>query len=107
MSLEHFDPLLRANDLVQDLKWDDALLAEFQRDEESVLDRYDLLPEERQGILERDFRRLYLIGVHPYLLGQLSRLIHGTAEEAGTSVAATALVTSLLGGHDGEPGGAR
>lgn len=97
MSLEHFDPLLRSNDLVQDLKWDTELTERFRRDEASVLAEYALLPEERQAIADRDFRRLYLIGLHPYLLGQLSRLIHGNAERAGSSLAATALVASLLG----------
>ncbi|GGV29171.1 hypothetical protein GCM10010182_60270 [Actinomadura cremea] len=97
MSLEHFNPLLRSNDLVQDLKWDAGLKERFLRDEASVLDEYALLPEERRAIADRDFKRLYLIGLHPYLLGQLSRVIHGNAERAGSSLAATALVASLLG----------
>jgi hypothetical protein len=102
MSLDHFDPMLRSNDLVQDLKWDADLLHRFQDDPAGVLDDYDLLDVERQAILERDFKALYELGLHPYLLGQLARELYGTAEQAGTSVAATALVASLLECDPGE-----
>lgn len=97
MALEHFDPLLRTNDLVQELKWDRELRARFESSEEEVLDAYPLTGEERAAILNRDFRRLFELGLHPYLLSQLARLIHGTGETAGTSGAATALIRSLLG----------
>ncbi len=97
MALEHFDPRLRANDLVQELKWDRELRARFETSEKEVLDAYPLTPEERTAILGRDFRTLFELGLHPYLLGQLARLIYGTGEKAGTSGAATALIRSLLG----------
>ncbi|WP_243712692.1 extradiol ring-cleavage dioxygenase [Actinomadura sp. 6K520] len=96
-ALEHFDPRLRANDLVQDLKWDPELRARFESDERAVLDAYPLTAAERTAIRDRDFRRLFELGLHPYLLAQLSRLIHGTGEQAGSSGAATALIRSLLG----------
>ncbi|TDD80449.1 extradiol ring-cleavage dioxygenase [Actinomadura darangshiensis] len=97
MALEHFDPRLRANDLVQELKWDRELRARFETSEKEVLDAYPLTPAERTAILDRDFRALFELGLHPYLLGQLARLIYGTGEKAGTSGAATALIRSLLG----------
>jgi hypothetical protein len=97
MSLEYFDPQLRTNDLVQDLKWDPALRARFEAAEQEVLASYPLSAAERTAIRERDYRRLYELGLHPYLLSQLARLIHGTGEQAGTSAASTALVRSLLG----------
>ncbi|SCF03202.1 protocatechuate 4,5-dioxygenase, alpha chain [Micromonospora coriariae] len=97
MGLEHFNPLLRANDLVQDLKWDDELRARFETSEEEVLSSYPITEDEREAIRGRDFRRLYELGLHPYLLSQLARLIYGTGEKAGTSAAATALIQSLLG----------
>lgn len=96
-ALEHFDPLLRTNDLVQDLKWDHDLRARFETEEERVLAEYPLTDAERAAIRERDFRRLFEMGLHPYLLSQLARLIYGTGEKAGTSGAATALIRSLLG----------
>jgi protocatechuate 4,5-dioxygenase alpha chain len=101
MSLEHFDPLLRSNDLVQDVKWDPELQQLFQDDLEGLLDRYQLRPDERSAILGKDLKKLYELGLHPYLLGQLSRLFYGTGEKAATSAAAVALVQALTG-HSGD-----
>jgi protocatechuate 4,5-dioxygenase alpha chain len=82
---------------VQDLKWNPELRERFAADEAQVLDTYHLTPAERTAILERDFRAVHELGLHPYLLSQLARLIYGTGEKAGTSAAATALIRSLLG----------
>lgn len=96
MSFFHnFDPSLAGHDLVQDLKWDAALRREFERDEKAVLDRYPLRPEERKAIEERDFRKLYDLGFHPYLGGQLARLIYGNDAGGGAITAADKLVESL------------
>ncbi|MDT0269672.1 extradiol ring-cleavage dioxygenase [Streptomyces sp. DSM 44915] len=97
MALDHFNPLLRTNDLVQELKWDRELRTRFETSEAEVLAAYPLTDDERTAIADRDFQRLYTLGLHPYLLSQLARLIHGTGEQAGTSEAATALIRSLLG----------
>jgi hypothetical protein len=97
VGLEHFKPLLRTHDLVQDLKWDRALRDRFHDSPAAVLDGYDLSADERRAIDTHDFKGLYDMGVHPYLLAQLARLLYGTAEGAGTSEAATALVRSLTG----------
>jgi hypothetical protein len=103
LGLEHFNALLRTHDLVQDLKWDAGLRSRFAADPRPVLDAYQLRPDEREAIERRDFNALYEMGVHPYLLGQLSRLIYGTVENAGSSLAATALVDSLHGKGPGPP----
>jgi len=99
MSLDHFskyfDRNLVTHTLVQDLKADRALRERLRSDEAGVLDQYELTGPERQAIENRDFRRLYTLGVHPYSLGQLSRLIFGTVEGAGSSEASSALVDSL------------
>ncbi|HLI11163.1 MAG TPA: extradiol ring-cleavage dioxygenase [Alphaproteobacteria bacterium] len=97
MGLEKFDPNLAGHDLVQDLKWDPELRRQFQRDEKSVLDRYPLRAEERRAIEERDFRKLYDLGFHPYLGGQLARLIYGNDAGSGAILAANKLVESLQG----------
>lgn len=95
--LDKFDPSLVSHDLVQDLKWDPELRAQFERDEASVLDRYDLRPEERRAIEERDFRALYDMGFHPYLGGQLTRLIYGNEAGDKANYAVNKLVKSLRG----------
>jgi len=92
---DHFDPTLAGHGLVQDLKWDAALRREFARDEAAVLDRYPLRPEERRAIEQRDFRALYDLGFHPYLGGQLARLIYGNDAGGGALLAVDKLVQSL------------
>ena len=90
-----FDPTLAGHDLVQDLKWDADLRQEFARNESAVLDRYALRPEERRAIEARDFRALHDLGFHPYLGGQLARLIWGNDAGGGVLVAVEKLVQSL------------
>lgn len=97
MGLDEFNPSSKVNDLVQDLKWDADLRARFEADEEVVLGSYHLAEAELTAIRARDFRAIHDLGLHPYLLSQLARLVHGTGEKAGTSEAATALIRSLLG----------
>ena len=97
MAWEKLDLTLASHDLVQDLKWNPGLREQFKRDEASVLDQYDLKPEERRAIEQRDFRRLYDLGIHPYLGGQLSRLIYGNDAGKGAIEAADKLVASLTG----------
>jgi hypothetical protein len=92
---DKFDPTLAGHDLVQDLKWDADLRHQFAADETSVLDRYPLRPEERRAIEQRDFRALYDLGFHPYLGGQLARLIYGNDAGGGAIIAVNKLVESL------------
>lgn len=97
MGLEKFDPSLASHDLVQDLKWDIALRRRFETEEAAVLDLYALRPAERRAIEQRDFRALYDMGFHPYLGGQLARLIYGNEAGKGATVAVNKLVESLQG----------
>ena len=97
MVWENFDPNLATNDLVQDLKWDPELRARFKEDEAAVLNKYDLLPDERAAIEARDFRTLYDLGIHPYLGGQLARFIWGNDAGKGAIEAVNNLVASLQG----------
>jgi protocatechuate 4,5-dioxygenase alpha chain len=95
--LKSYDPALAVHDLVQDLKWDPTLRAEFEKNEAAVLDRYPLEPAERTAIEKRDFRALYDMGMHPYLGGQLSRLIWGNDAQGGALRANKNLIASLTG----------
>jgi hypothetical protein len=100
MALDHFskyfDRDLATHRMVQDLKADRAGRERLKEDEGAVLDSYPLTPDERAAIEARDFKALYLMGVHPYSLAQLSRLLFGTVEGGGASQASVALVESLL-----------
>lgn len=95
--LKDCDPSLAVHDLVQDLKWDPKLRAEFGTHEAAVLDRYPFEPDERAAIERRDFRALYDMGMHPYLGGQLSRLIWGNDAGGGALLANRKLIESLTG----------
>ena len=97
MSFEQVDKPLVTHDLVQDLKWDAKLRAQFEADQASVLDRYALKPEERTAIDSGDFRTLYDMGLHPYLGGQLARLMYGTAAGPAATRAVNRLISSLTG----------
>jgi hypothetical protein len=97
MGLEKFNPSLATHDLIQDLKWSPALREEFETNEAGVLDRYPLRADERLAIETRNFLALYDIGLHPYLGGQLARLIFGNEAGKGATIAVNKLVESLQG----------
>lgn len=97
MGLEKFKASLATHDLIQDLKWSPELREEFAANEAAVLDRYPLRKDERHAIETRNFLALYDIGLHPYLGGQLARLIFGNEAGKGATVAVNKLVESLQG----------
>ena len=97
MRIKDYDPTLASHDLIQDLKWDKGLRQRFQQHEAAVLDLYPLRPDERAAIEARDFGALYDMGLHPYLGGQLSRLIYGNDAGKGAILAVNKLVESLKG----------
>lgn len=97
MGLDAFDPTLVTHELIQDLKWDAELRARFEADPASVLDTYPLAPDERAAIDSGDFRTLYDMGLHPYLGGQLARLMYGNAAGTDATRAVNRLVASLTG----------
>ena len=97
MALDRFDPTLVTHELVQDLKWDATLRDEFERDAKAVLDRYRFSPDERRALDDGDFKALYDMGLHPYLGGQLARLMYGNAAGPDATRAVNRLVASLTG----------
>jgi len=97
MGLEAFNHSLVTHDLVQDLKWDAELREQFGTDRAAVLDRYPLAAAERAAIEAGDFRTLYDMGLHPYLGGQLARLMYGNAAGPEATRAVNRLIASLTG----------
>lgn len=97
MALDRFDPSLVTHELVQDLKWSPQLREEFDRDAPAVLDRYPLAAAERAALDSGDFKALYDMGLHPYLGGQLARLMYGNAAGPEATRAVNRLVASLTG----------
>jgi hypothetical protein len=97
MGLERFDPTLVTHELIQDLKWDGELRRAFEADPGAVLARYPFRPDERAAVEAGDFRTLYDMGLHPYLGGQLARLMYGNAAGPDATRAVNRLVASLTG----------
>jgi len=97
MALDRFDPSLVTHELIQDLKWSAELRAEFEDDAGAVLDRYPLGAAERTALDSGDFKTLYDMGLHPYLGGQLARLMYGNAAGPEATRAVNRLVASLTG----------
>ena len=96
MGLEKVNKLLQTNEFVIDLKRNAALREEFKKNEKAVLDRYAFTKEEREAIESRNFRQLYDIGVHPYLIAQLARLIYGTADGSNDGNSVSILMQQML-----------
>jgi hypothetical protein len=97
LGLEKFDPALAVHDLIHDLKWSVELRAEFATTKLPCLIAYPLREDERRAIETRNFLALYDMGLHPYLGGQLARLIFGNEAGKGATVAVNKLVESLQG----------
>jgi hypothetical protein len=97
MSLAHVNKALRTHQLIIDLKRDRQLRDEFKSDERGVLDRYQLTTAEREAIERRQFRALYDLGVHQYLVAQLARIVYGTADGSSGGDAVRILMEQMRG----------
>lgn len=96
MGLEHVNKLLQTHELIIDLKSDTELREEFKKNEQKVLELYYLTDEEIKAIKNRDFKLLYDIGVHQYLVAQFARLVYGTADGSNDGGAVAILMEQML-----------
>jgi uncharacterized protein YeaO (DUF488 family) len=96
MALDHVNKLLQTNELIIDLKKSLELREKFKENEKEVLDMYSLTKEELEAIKARDFKKLYDIGVHQYLIAQLARLIYGTADGSNDGGSVKILMDQML-----------
>lgn len=61
--------------LVFDLNRQPALVEQFQKEPEPFLERYRLSDEEKKAIRDKDLRFLYELGLNPYLVMGMARLL--------------------------------
>lgn len=61
--------------LVFDLNRQPALVEQFQKDPEPFLERYRLSEDAKKAIRERNLRFFYDLGVNPYLVMGMGRLL--------------------------------
>lgn len=96
MGLEHVNKLLQTHELIIDLKRDQSMREQFKQDEDKVLSQYDLTQEEIQAIKTRNFKALYDIGIHQYLVAQFARIIYGTADGSNDGGSVKILMQQML-----------
>lgn len=96
MSLDHVNKLLQTNELIIDLKRDANLRQQFKDTEGTVLSAYDLTEEELVAIQNRNFKALYDLGVHQYLIAQLARIIYGTVDGGNDGGSVQILMNQML-----------
>ena len=85
-----FDPDLPSNRLIFEIRRDPALYTGFAERMEEVMEEYKLSEAERAAWRKVDVVTLGELGVYPYFLPQVTRLVHGSAGNDSKSEAAQA-----------------
>lgn len=85
-----YDPDLPSNRLIFEIRRDPALYTGFADRMEDVMEQYGLSDAERAAWRAVDVVALGGMGVHSYFLPQVTRLVHGSADNDSKSDAAQA-----------------
>lgn len=91
-----FDPNLPSNHLVYAIRARRDLYEDFPAKLDDAARQYGLSPEETRAWREVDVRRLGELGVHPYFLPQITRIMHGSRNNDSRSAAAQAYKRSMI-----------
>ena len=90
-----FDPKLPSNKMIFDVRRDPALFTGFADRMEAVMEQYGLSDAERAAWREIDVKTLGDLGMHPYFLPQVTRLVRGSKNNNSQSGAARAYRASF------------
>ena len=96
MSILKTDRTLPANKLIFEVRRDAALRARFAVDLEGLMRDYGLSESEKDALRSADLRRLGELGVHPYFLPQVTRLLKGAGYNHNESAAARLYADRML-----------
>lgn len=96
MGIRDTDKTLASNRLIFDVRRDSAKYQRFRGDLEGIMAEYRLTEEERRAWRAGDIKRLGELGVHPYFLPQVSRLLHGSSYNHNQSTAAQFYAAKML-----------
>jgi hypothetical protein len=88
MSISDADRTLPSNRMIFEIRRDLAKCRRFEDDLEAVMTEYGLGEPEKAAWRALDITRLGALGVHPYFLPQVSRLVAGGAYNHNESDAA-------------------
>lgn len=98
MGIQNVDRTLPSNRLVFEVRRDMAKFQRFRGDPETVMTEYGLSEAEKRAWRGQDIRALAELGLHPYFLPQVSRLIEGSAYNHNDSPAARLYAKKMLAG---------
>ena len=98
MGIMDTDRTLPANTLIFEVRRDPRLVERFATDLEGLMSDYGLSDREKKALREIDLKTLAELGLHPYFLPQVSRLIEGGAYHHNDSPAARLYAKKLLAG---------
>lgn len=85
-----FDPDLPSNKMVFEVRRDNAVWPTFRENLEAIMEQYGLSEAEKEAFRAVDIRRLGEMGVHPYFLPPITRLMYGSGGNTSQSAAAQA-----------------
>lgn len=83
-----FDPALPSNRMIFEIRRRRELYTGFAERLEQVMDTYGLSDSEKAAFRAVDLKALRDLGVHPYFLPQITRLMRGSAQNDSRSAAA-------------------
>lgn len=83
-----FDPKLPSNRMIYEVRKKRELFADFATRLEEMMERYGLSDAERDAFRNQDIKGLRDLGVHPYFLPQVTRLLNGSVKNDSRSQAA-------------------
>jgi hypothetical protein len=95
MGIHDTDRTLASNRMIFEIRRDAAKYRRFRDDLEGCMAEYGLTEAERAAWRSADIRALGALGVHPYFLPQVSRLIEGGAYNHNSSAAARLFATKM------------
>jgi protocatechuate 4,5-dioxygenase alpha chain len=93
-----FEPDLPSNKLVYAIRANRELYEDFPAKLDAAAAEYGLSDEETACWRNVDVKRLGELGVHPYFLPQITRIMHGSAKNDSKSAAAQAYKRSMIDG---------
>ncbi len=99
MSILNTDKTLPANKLVFEVRRDAALRERFRTDLEGLMRDYGLSDAEKSALRAADIKRLGKLGMHPYFLPQVTRLLKGAGYNHNESDAARLYAEKMLKGQ--------
>jgi len=88
MGIANTDRTLASNRMIFEIRRDMAKVERFRADLEGCMEEYRLTEAERTAWRALDLEALGALGVHPYFLPQISRLVEGGADNHNASPAA-------------------